>query len=110
MPENTLGIPVVPANLVAVSVGLQTEEPYSLISVITGLRLDFRGIVLRFLAGTRDVSLLQSAHISSETHPVGAWVSFLGIRRLGCKCDYSPPCRAEVSNERRFTFSVQYTS
>lgn len=66
--------------------------------------LDVQGILVRFPAEVRDLSLLQSiqtgfwAHLAS--YPVGTKGSFSEAKLPGCEADYPFPLCAEVKNDR----------
>jgi hypothetical protein len=60
------------------------------------------GLRVRFLAGARDISLLQRAQASSADRPasclMGSGGFFPGVKRPRLEADYSPPYNAEVKN------------
>lgn len=68
-------------------IGADSGAGYSVVSIVTGLRLVYQGIMLRFLAAISDLYLLQSVCTSCEADPasysVVAWVPFLGGKEAG---------------------------
>jgi len=68
--------------------------------------MSYHGIMIRFLTGARDVSLLQSTETDSRVHPQPPILLklrnlLLGVIQLVCEANNSPVsiCRAEVNNQ-----------
>ena len=72
--------------------------------------MDKTGVFLRFLAGARNFSLLQSFKIGFVAHlvaySVGTGGCFLASKEAGT--NHSPPSREEVKNEWSYTSAVPY--
>jgi hypothetical protein len=76
--------------------------------------LDDRKIKVRFLAGTRDLSHIQSVKIGSGTHTafyvIVTVASLPGwrVKRLGCETDDATSSGAEVKNSWSHTANSVY--
>jgi hypothetical protein len=78
------------------------ESRSSLLGIVAGYRLDYRGSGVRFLAGAGNVSLLHRVQTGSGPHPAscpmvpGAVPSVVEWPRS--EADHSPPSSAKVKN------------
>ena len=79
---------------------------------VVGCGLGNRGIVVPIAARFRDFSLPQSVQTDPWSHLTsyspGASTAFSGARWPGRDADHSPPCSAEVTNERSYASSHSY--
>jgi hypothetical protein len=66
------------------------------VGIALGYGLDDRGSRVRFPAGDENFSLHHRVQNGSGVHPASYPMGSLGVKRLGCEADHSPPSGAEV--------------
>jgi hypothetical protein len=78
----------------------RSESRDSSVGIALGYGLDDRGTGVRFPAGARNFSLDHRVQNGPGAHPacypMATRGSFLGVKRLRCEADHSPPSSAEV--------------
>jgi hypothetical protein len=79
----------------------------SSVGIALGYGLDDRGSWVRFPEGAGNFSFITVSRTALEpTQPPIQWVPgtlSLGVKRLGCETDHSPPSSAEVKNAWSYT-------